>query len=168
LYVRIATRQAILLLVVTGWFPVNSVFPAVGAILRTRQSSPERNSTASSQHQSAMSEPDPAWQDDPFFKAFANLFAPETRDDLSPEENRVVKLCCKGTGEDAKGDADYAEQLDDVLTAAAARGKPINLNILSQSGQMLMIKGKIQLIILHSGRMKHRPVCCWVKCSSGN
>lgn len=79
---------------------------------------------------------EPAWQNDPFLKAIANLFTPETRDDLSPEENRVVKLCCKGTGEDAKGDADYAEQLDDLLTAAAARGKPINLNILSQSGQI--------------------------------
>lgn len=73
------------------------------------------------------------WEKEELVKSFATLFAPETRPELSAEENRLIKLCCKGPffsgGRKESRDDEFAEQLDMLLTAAKARGKPLDFGI---------------------------------------
>lgn len=79
------------------------------------------------------------WQQEELFKGIAGLFTPETRSDATAEENRLIKLCCKGSSFKDEKDDEFAEQLDMLLTAAKARGKPLNLKITSTSGATLLV-----------------------------
>jgi hypothetical protein len=64
----------------------------------------------------------------------ASFFLPETKPEYSATENRVIEeLCCARVEGDPSKDA-KAQQLDELLKAAAARGEKVNLDVRSTSG----------------------------------
>ncbi len=68
------------------------------------------------------------------FETMANFFAPETRPEYPATENRLIEICAERSDGSPTKDAAKAEQLEKVLTAAAARGEKMNLNVRSTSG----------------------------------
>lgn len=64
----------------------------------------------------------------------AQLFLPETRPENSKKENQLIDLCVERANGNPADDAAKAKQLETLLTAAAARGEIVNVNVRSTSG----------------------------------
>lgn len=104
-------------------------------------------------------------------ESLAGLFMEETRSDLSAEENRVINLCCKGSSFKDEKDDEFAEQLDMLLTAAKARGKPINLNLTSSSGATLLVMAalgngveRVRVLLKHGESVSNGGVLLQLQC----
>jgi hypothetical protein len=71
----------------------------------------------------------------------ASFFLPETKPEYSATENRVIEELCRARVEgDPSEDAAKAQQLDELLKAAAARGEKVNLDVRSTSGMRALLK----------------------------
>jgi hypothetical protein len=63
------------------------------------------------------------------------MFRPERNASMSPDEDKMIELCCNSTPMDGKDNDDqWAAELDKVLQAAKDKGKPCNLELKTTSG----------------------------------
>jgi hypothetical protein len=72
------------------------------------------------------------------------FFQPERNDNMTPDEQELIEICCKGTAlRRNDNDEGFAAELDKLLLSAKKRGKPVNLELQSTSGATPLVMASL-------------------------